>query len=525
MIVGFNLRDSLRSKRDLGVVLERNDRLEEVIDLIRDKYVDTVSNNRLYKDAISGILKSLDPHTVYIPAEDLQGVNEDLEGNFTGIGVEFSIVRDTIEVTSVIENGPSSRAGVQIGDQLIRVGDTVVAGDSITSDRIVHLLRGKQHSNVQVTLKRPYLATLKQVTITRDVINISSIEASIMLDSTTGYMKITRFSANTYKDFGKALKQLKDHGLKSLIIDLRENPGGYLNAATSIADEILAGDKLILYTKGLHTPKTEYKAGENGLFEDGRLAILIDEGSASASEILAGAIQDWDRGVIVGRRSFGKGLVQEQYQLADGSALRLTVAKYYTPSGRCVQRSFAKGRDAYRDDYEKRFVSGELTGNNTNTPEDTQKYYTSDHRVVYGGGGITPDVYVPYDTTKTSTGITELLLSKQFKATIWDYFLQHKQSLSYANAQELGRSFNGYDTVINNIIAALDDEARKKAADELSKPERNEYFKTHILAQIARYLYHDNGYFTIMTKQDDVVKKAREVLGSQRYSDIIVYGK
>jgi carboxyl-terminal processing protease len=256
MVLGFNLRDTLRNKRDIITVITRNDRLEEVIDLVKEKYVDTVNNNVLYKDAISGILKSLDPHTVYIPSEEVEGVNDDLEGGFSGIGVEFSIVRDTIEVTSVVENGPSAHAGIEVGDQLIKVGDSVVAGIKISSDRIVRLLKGRQRSDVSVTIKRANGAQ-KEIAITRDIIPVYSVEASIMLDGVTGFIKINRFSATTADEFSAALKKLIAQGARQLILDLRDNPGGYLDAATSIADNFLDDNKLIVYTKGLNMPKTE----------------------------------------------------------------------------------------------------------------------------------------------------------------------------------------------------------------------------------------------------------------------------
>ncbi|MBS1688636.1 MAG: PDZ domain-containing protein, partial [Bacteroidetes bacterium] len=328
MTLGFNLRDTLRNKRDIQTIIERNDRLEEIIDLINEKYVDSVNTNVLYKDAVTGILSHLDPHTVYIPADELEGANEDLEGGFFGIGVEFAIVRDTIEVTSVIQGGPAERAGVEVGDQLIKVGDSVVAGRKITSDHIISMLKGKQNSRVYVTMQDAYSSRQRQVAITRDVVPIYSVETSLMLDSITGFIKINRFSANTYDEFATALKKLKGAGMKHLIVDLRENPGGYLDAATMIADEFLDDEKLIVYTQGIHSPRSDYKANVAGMFEKGRLALLVDESSASASEILSGAIQDWDRGVIIDRRTFCKGLVHKQYHMNDGAALRLTPAKY-----------------------------------------------------------------------------------------------------------------------------------------------------------------------------------------------------
>jgi carboxyl-terminal processing protease len=520
MVLGFNLRDSLRSKRELNSVL-RNDRLDELIDLIDQKYVDTVNNNKLYQDAIAGILKSLDPHTVYIPAEDLQGANDDLEGEFSGIGVEFAIMRDTIQVVSVLDDGPARRAGIEVGDQLIKVGDSVVAGNNITSEEIVELLRGKKESKVAVTVKHVPDGRVKHVNIKRDNIPIYSVEASLMLDATTGYIKINRFSATTYKEFSTALKKLKKQGIKQLIIDLRDNPGGYIEAATSIADDLLDDEKLIVYTKGLRSPKTEYKAGKDGLFEKGKLAVLVNEGSASASEILAGAIQDWDRGVVLGRRSFGKGLVQEQYDLPDGAAIRLTVAKYYTPSGRCIQRSFARGKDAYAADYEKRFENGTLTVQDTAAVTDTTPFYTSTHRVVYGGGGIKPDVFVPYDTALINSGIMGMLYSQEMKTAIWDYFIHNRGQLKFRNITDFAQSFETPEQITGNYFAMLTPATRKGVLKQLAKPVNDQYFKQHIKAQMARFLFKDNGYYAVSLKQDDVVNRALDVLNGDQYSGII----
>jgi carboxyl-terminal processing protease len=521
MILGFNLRDSLRNKRDISTVILRNDRLDEIIDLINEKYVDTVSDNVLYRDAVSGILKSLDPHTVYIPTEELQSVNDDLEGGFSGIGVEFSIVRDTIEIVSVIDNGPAAHAGVEIGDQLVKVGDSLVAGKSITSEQIVHYLKGKQNSKVSVTVKRATNGQFDQLAITRDIIPIYSVEANIMLDGITGFIKINRFSGTTADEFNAALKKLMAQGAKQLIVDLRDNPGGYLDAATSIADAFLDDNKLIVYTSGLHTPRTEYKAGEKGLFEKGKLAILVDEGSASASEILAGAIQDWDRGVIIGRRSFGKGLVQKQYEMPDGAALRLTVARYYTPSGRCIQRSFAKGREAYMQDYENRFQTGGLSGKDTTAITDTVPFYTAGHRVVYGGGGIKPDVYVPYDTAHMSAELLSMIFSQDLKTAIWDYFMRNRAKLKFSSIDDYTHSFNAQAQVADNYFAMLDPDTRKHALRELSKPANDDYFKLQIKAQLARFLFRDNGYYAVSVKGDETVNKALDILNSDEYSKLI----
>lgn len=521
MTLGFNLRDTLRNKRDIQAVIERNDRLEEMIDLINEKYVDSVNGNNLYSDAITGILSKLDPHTVYIPADQLESVNEDLEGGFFGIGVEFSIIRDTIQVTSVIENGPAEHAGVGIGDQLIKVNDSVVAGKQISSDKIMKLLKGKQHTKVFVTLRQPIAGTIRQIPIERDIVPVFSVEAGIMLDSATGFIKINRFSATTYEEFSKALKKLKAQGMKQLILDLRDNPGGYLDDATMIADEMLDDNKLIVYTKGRHTQRMEYKADRHGMFEKGKLAVLVDESSASASEILAGAIQDWDRGVIIGRRTFGKGLVQEQYELEDGAALRLTIARYYTPSGRGIQRSFAKGKQAYEDDFTQRFENGELTGRDSFAQADTTHYYTSKHRLVYGGGGINPDIYVPYDTARLSAAFLNMIYSEELKDVLWDYFIRHRDSLKFSSVKDYDHKFTGEDELINSYLASLKEDNRTAAKKMLKDPEHYQYFRLQIRAQLARLLFRDNGYYYINSHKDNVVLRALDVLNNGSYSRVV----
>lgn len=522
MVLGFNLRDSLRNKRDIQTVIERNDRLEQIIDLIKEKYVDTINTNLLYKDAVGGILSHLDPHTVYIAAEQLQSVNEDLEGSFFGIGVEFSILKDTIQVTAVVEDGPAERVGVETGDQLIKVGDSVVAGVNITSERIISMLRGKQYSKVPVMLKSAATGKMKNVIIQRDAIPLYSVEASIMLNANTGYIKINRFSATTFDEFVKAMDSLKAEGASSLILDLRQNPGGYLDAATSIADEFLDDQKLIVYTQGKNSKRREYKAEDPGMFEKGKLAILVDEGSASASEVLAGAIQDWDRGVILGRRTFGKGLVQEQFELGDGSALRLTIAKYYTPSGRSIQRSYANGREAYAEDYAQRYESGELTGiDTTEERADTIKYYTADKRIVYGGGGITPDIYVPYDTSRFNNNLMNIIFSEEFRNTLWYYFMNHRAALKkYTSVAMYKNQFNVQDLEMS-YLNSLPKEMNKRVQRAFRNKESKYYFELQLKAQLARFLFRDNGYYSVFTTGDHMVQKALDVFKTDVYSKTI----
>jgi carboxyl-terminal processing protease len=342
-----------------------------------------------------------------------------------------------------------------------------------------------------------------------------------MLDSITGYIKIDRFAATTYDEFDKALKTLKKQGITQLIVDVRQNPGGYLDAATNIADDFLDDEKLIVYTQGKSAPREDYNASRKGLFEQGRLAILVDESSASASEILAGAVQDWDRGLIVGRRSYGKGLVQEQYDMDDGSGLRLTIAKYYTPSGRSIQRSYAKGKDAYAEAFAKRFESGELTGIDTMTLFDTTKYYTAHRRVVYSGGGIKPDVYVPYDTSKLSSGLLNMMFSDEMRTLIWEYYTQNRVQLGqYKSIAQFSRGFDG-KILVDKYVQTLDPHMKRITTSLLTKPSNMAFFSNQVKAQLARVLFRNNGYYAIQTQEDNVVQRALQALRGNTYSEIV----
>lgn len=521
MALGFNLRDTLRNKRDITTIIKRNDRLEELIDLIKERYVDTVNTDLLYQDAVTGILDPLDPHTIYIPAEDARTANNELDGSFSGIGVEYSILHDTVSVTSVTANGPASKAGIASGDQLIRVGDSLVAGTHITSERIMGLLRGRQGSDVNITIRPIDQGGSKMVHVIRDMVPIYSVSANIMLDGKTGYIKVDRFSATTYEEFSKALAQLKKEGATQLIVDLRDDPGGYLDAATSISDEFLDNDKLIVSTRGRNTSRADYRAKEKGAFETGRLVMLVNENSASASEVLAGAIQDWDRGLIIGRRSYGKGLVQEQYEMPDGAALRLTIARYYTPSGRSIQRSFSEGRDAYNDDLQNRLLDGELTGNEVVAQVDTTPYHTANGRVVYGGGGIKPDVYVPYDTSKWSNPLFNRAFSDEMHAAIHSYFVHNRGSLHFRNIQHFISSFNDENKIISSYVTTLGPEEQRSVMKHIAMPGNDKFFGLHVKAQLARYLFRDNGYYSVRLREDNMVNKALNIINSDQYETVL----
>lgn len=521
ILIGFHLNKYLANKRPISNAVERNDRLEEIIDIIGAKYVDSVSADSLYEDAVSGILKHLDPHTVYIPARDLASVTEDLEGNFKGIGVEFYILKDTLMITSVVKNGPSADAGIKTGDKILKVNDSSVIG--ITSESIISKLRGIEGSDVKLSLLRPSENRFLDVRVKRGVIPLFSVEASYMIDTETGYIRINRFSATTYREFMKALNTLLGQGMKQLILDLRQNPGGYLDAATAIADELIGGNKLIVYTQGRTSNKEEYMSGQKGKFEKGRLAVLVDEGSASASEILAGAVQDWDRGIVVGRRSYGKGLVQEQFELGDGSALRLTVARYYTPSGRSIQRPYDKGKEAYEHDFEERYHNGSLTGMDTTMPADTIRYFTEEkHRVVYGGGGIKPDIITPYETNPYANELYDLLASSILNNTVYEYYSLHNKEL---NVYTSFRQFDAGFRVTPQLMATLKANYGRDYAVQVGKVWHNartqDFLQSRIKALLARMLFRSNGYYQQTNKDDKVVLRALGILRSREYAAIV----
>lgn len=522
MVLGYRLHDTLRGKRNISTVISRSDRLDEIIDLIDAKYVDSVKTDMLYEDAVRGILTHLDPHTVYIPASEVAQTNESLEGSFYGIGVEYRIVKDTIQVTGLVDGGPAEKSGVILADKIIRVNDSLVAGNGITSERISRLLRGARHTTVRVVVQDAVKNTPRNVLIERDEIPLYSIDASLMLDKETGYIKIARFAATTAEEFEVALKRLKKEGMKRLVIDLRDNPGGYLDAAVDVLDQLIEDNKLLVYMKGLHADKEEFKARSEGLFEKGPLAILIDEGSASAAEIVAGAVQDWDRGIIIGRRSFGKGLVQEQYDLSDGSALRLTVARYYTPSGRSIQRSFAAGKEAYVRDFQHRFETGELTGADSLVTEDTARYFTSRQRVVHGGGGIKPDYYVPYDSLLFSTPVLSIVYSETMERLLWEYYVLNRSELAaYRNIAAFKANFPEDEHLLQHLLHLMDPKERKRAELLLKNEKVRRYVLLQIRAGLARILFKSNGYYSVEVTGDNSVQAALQLFNSGQYLKII----
>lgn len=482
--------------------------LDEVLDYVQAKYVDTVNVSGLEDIAVSDVLEQLDPHSTFIAAKDLTAINQEISGNFDGVGIEFFIVSDTVMVVSVVSGGPAESVGIQAGDKIIMINDTLFAGKNIDDQSVVNHLRGKKGTMVKVGIKRSGVSRLLNIMITRGKIPMYSVDASYMADKNTGLIKISRFSETTYDEFMAALRQLKQQGMSRMIIDLRQNGGGLLSSATDIVDELLDQQKIMVYTKGRVYSRMDYKTRILGAFEEGLLAILIDEGSASASEIVAGAIQDWDRGMIAGRRSFGKGLVQEQYGLSDGSALRLTVAKYYTPSGRCIQKPYDKNLNNYYGEVNGRYGNGEITSADSIHLSDTVRFYTSQGRVVYGGGGIVPDLFVPLDTSGNGNIFLNAVLNhgliQQFS---YNYFHNHPGLLDpYITPEDFRNKYKAGEEV---YLAFIDYAANKSVTGSEEDMQRARNFVSlRIKAFFAREKFSQSAYYAVLNDQDAVVQTA-----------------
>ena len=501
----------LGSKLAPSPKVSADNKINSILDYIQQEYVDTINRKTLVDHSIEKLLEQLDPHSAYIPVEDLQAANEPLEGNFDGIGIEFHIQEDSIMVVTAISGGPSEAVGILPGDRIVKVNNKLVAGNGITNEQVMKLLRGKGGSVVTVSIYRRGHANLSDFKITRGKIPINSIEFYYMPAPSIGYIKVSRFSATTYEEFMKATEALKKQGMTNLILDLRGNPGGFLDAATNIADELLGGKKLIVYTKGKARPRTNYYTDHDGIFEEGKLIVMIDEGSASASEIVSGAIQDWDRGTIIGRRSFGKGLVQEQTQLPDGSAIRLTIARYYTPTGRSIQKPYTKGVSAYEEELYDRFKHGELLSKDSIHFADSLKFKTPAGRTVYGGGGIMPDVFVPIDTIYESDYLNNLFATGSINQFAYDYVDNHRTELKkYPTAAEFKNNFTINETLLQNFIAFATTKGVKLNEKELRKS--LPLLQTQIKAYIARLIWQNQGMYPILHEKDATFQKAMALI-------------
>lgn len=500
-----------------NIMLKRNPRViasskyDEVMHYINKMYVDTVNTSELEEEAIVAMMEELDPHSQYIPKKEFDAVNDPLLGSFEGIGVQFRIVDDTVTIVNTIKGGPSEKVGIMAGDRIVYVNDSLIAGIKIKNDDVMRLLKGPKGTKVKVKNYRRGIEGLQEFTIIRDVIPTYSVDIAYMLDDVTGYIKLSKFSATTHREFVDAAKKLKKTGMTQLVFDLRGNGGGYLGEAVDIVDEFLPKGSLVVFTEGRYRPKTEYRARKKGLLEEMPVVVLIDDESASASEIVAGALQDNDRGTIVGRRSYGKGLVQEQIMLSDNSAIRVTVARYYTPTGRCIQKPFTGGKlEDYLYESIDRYTNGELFSADSIHVDTTLKYVTPKGKVVYGGGGIIPDVYVPLVNDSTEyyfNKMTNLGILYQYA---FDYCDSHRQTLKrYKTVDEFDRSFHVTDAMFNELVALAEKKGIKGNDSEKAVARRNADIL--LKAYIARDLFDDAGFYPVYRPMDDVLQKALEV--------------
>jgi carboxyl-terminal processing protease len=476
-------------------------------------YVDSVNTDKIVEDAIIHQLEEMDPHSTYITKADFDKMNEPLQGNFEGIGISFNILRDTLFVISPIVGGPSEKVGIQSGDRILKVDGKNIAGIKITNEMVYSLLRGPKGTKVTVSVLRRNEPSLIEFTIERDKIPINSLDASYVVGDELGYIKLSRFAMTSTEEFLAAAHDLKNKGVKNLILDLTGNAGGYLDVAASLADQFLNAQKLIVYTQGTHAPREDKLASENGLFENGKLVILIDEGSASASEIVAGAIQDWDRGIIIGRRSFGKGLVQRQLLLPDESVIRLTIARYYTPSGRLIQKSYKNGAEEYGKEIYERYEHGEFSTADSIKFPDSLKFKTLiKQRTVYGGGGIMPDIFVPIDTSSYSDYYRDLIRKGILNQFVLQYVDKNRDYLkkAYTDFTKFKQEYIFGD----EIFSELNDYAKKEGIkyNQSDFDISQNQLKITIKAYIARDIWGTNEFYEVMNQNENNFLKAVEVM-------------
>ncbi len=506
MFFGFKLHQQTGS--DNFFQRDRTSTLQETMELIKKHYVDSVELDSLRDDAINAVMEQLDPHSVYIPASDVSEANEELKGGFDGIGVEFNLFKDTVNVIYVIPDGPSEKAGLRLGDKIIAVDDSSIVSKILPIQQIRRMIRGKSGSDVRLRIIRG--ASPQTITVTRGRIPLPAVDAAYMVDKTTGYIKLNKFSESAYKEFMASLEKLKGTGMQALMLDLRGNGGGYVKEAVNIADEFLNGEKLIVYTQGTNINRRAYKAGKDGMFEIGKLVVLVDELSASASEILAGALQDWDRATIVGRRTFGKGLVQEPYNLSDGSVIRLTIARYFTASGRSIQRPYDKGKKIYMEELRERYENGEYINPDSVHTTSDKVYKTSGGRPVYGGGGITPDVRVAVDTSSFTRKVTKLYLDGRFNAFVYQYYISHQPELQrYKTPAEFATGYqNTADAWKQLVDYALQDSIYLSNVPAFDK----QNIEQRIKAYLARLRWRNQGFYEVFNSYDPIFRKGLEAV-------------
>jgi len=510
IVIGYKLIPVITSGSGIfPFSVSRYNKLNDIVNYISQEYVDSIDSESISEKGIYGILDNLDPHSQYITAEDFNDVNDPLIGNFEGIGIQFRIDKDTIAVVQTITGGPSERAGLLAGDRIVTVDDTLVAGIKITDIGAMKKLKGKKGTKVRIEIFRRGTKNLIEFTITRDVIPTYSIDIAFMPALNIGYIKISKFSATTYNEFRQAIAGLKEQGMAKLILDLRGNAGGYLQAAIDISDEFLENNKLIVYTEGNHQPRESFYATSKGNLEKFPVVILIDEGTASASEIVAGALQDNDRGEIMGRRSFGKGLVQRQLDFPDGSALRLTVARYYTPTGRCIQKPYQKGKGFgdYYSEAAHRFLNGELVEKDSIHFNDSLKYITPGGKILYGGGGIMPDLFIPAENDPELGYYNQLLQNSIFIRFAFEYTDRNRIKLKqYTDFESFNEQFEINSVLFNDFLRFASDNGVEQNSKEIEFS--SERIKTMLKANIGRNLFDDKGFYPLYLTTDKAYQKA-----------------
>lgn len=513
LLLGLRLRGNLPTvsrSADASSGYHGKGRVEEVLRYIDARYLEGQDREKLTRTAIRSVLEELDPHSSFIPVEDIQALTEQMEGNFEGIGIEFMIVEDTIVVVSPVSGGPSESVGVLAGDKIIMIEDSLVAGPSAQGMDPTKLLRGEGGTQVKIQVQRAGISDLLPFTITRDAIPMYSVDAAYEIEDKTAYIKINRFSATTYREFMENMERLVEkEGVENLVLDLRNNPGGYLEQATKLLSQFFPDrGTLLVYTEGDQVKRKDYKSTGQAFYRLGEVAVLIDEGSASASEIVAGALQDHDRGIVVGRRSFGKGLVQEQYGLDDGSALRLTVSRYFTPSGRSIQKSYADGDITYDNDINQRYENGEVYGLDQAELDSTLVYETDNGHPVYGGGGISPDVFVPLDSSYNDEAF--LRMRQEVTAYVFGYLERHPEAKEFGDFTQFQERFHPGDDVLNDLRQLAEAELEQPLSSISTKLEREilRFFR----ARIAKQLYGGDYFFRVMNEEDEIINRALDLL-------------
>lgn len=484
----------------------KKEKLNRLIDYIDYEYVDTVDTDSIVDVTVNGILDNLDPHSVYIPPNELEEIEENMKGDFVGIGISFYPYKDSIAVIRSIEGGPSNSVGIRGGDRIVFADNIPLFGNGISDDSLSGILKGKIDTPVQLKIKREGESELLTYNVRRGRVPLRSVVASYMVNEELGYIKINRFAESTYVEFRKALKELKKQGATQLALDLRDNPGGYISSAEKIADEFLAEDKLILFTKNKRGKINRSYAQDDGIFEDGEVFILINENSASASEIVAGALQDNDKGLIVGRRSFGKGLVQREMALGDGSAVRLTIARYYTPTGRSIQKSYDEGNKAYFQDYKNRYENGELRSADNIKIADSLKFKTPLGKVVYGGGGIIPDVFVPKNTDYEIEHLNYVLRQGYMARFIFEQLEKNRSYFNSLTEQQFKNEIVISDKIVQDFISFAKFRRINLRADVYK-----EEYKRYLKATMAQQLFGDNAFERMVNENDAMLKKIIDI--------------